>query len=323
MVIPPAYPDGMGVGKPRGLSPSSFSAFKDCPLAFRFSYLDRLPQPPSAAASKGTLVHRALELLKLRGPEARTIANAVVDLDQARAELASHPDFADLELTVDEWDRFHADSEVLVRKYFELEDPTAITPIGLELRLAATIGTVQLRGIIDRLEIDADGELVITDYKTGSVPGERYETKRLAGVHMYAAMVEHVLGKRPVKVQLFYLSKPEAIITAPSAQSITGVMRKTDALWSAIGRACERDDFRPSTGPLCNWCAYKPYCPAFGGDPLQAAELLGPGQVIKPTLPLSDTTTDAVIDVSGLAAAPAVADLTDADAPATPAAVPA
>ena len=103
MVIPSAYPGGMGVGKPRGLSPSSFSAFKDCPLAFRFSYLDRLPQPPSAAASKGTLVHRALELLMLRGPEARTIANAVVDLDQARAELASHPDFADLELTVDEW----------------------------------------------------------------------------------------------------------------------------------------------------------------------------------------------------------------------------
>ena len=50
----------MGVGKPTGLSPSSFSAFKDCPLAFRFSYLDKLPQPPSAPASKGTLVHLSL-----------------------------------------------------------------------------------------------------------------------------------------------------------------------------------------------------------------------------------------------------------------------
>ncbi len=289
VVTPPRYPDGMGVGKPRGLSPSSFSAFKDCPLAFRFSYLDRLPQPPSAAASKGTLVHRALELLMLRDAPARTVPNALTDLGRARTELALHPDFAELELTDDEWDRFHADAEVLVHKYFELEDPTTIVPIGLELRLAATIGTVQLRGIIDRLELDADGELVITDYKTGSVPGEKYEIKRLAGVHMYAAMVEHVLGKRPVKVQLLYLSKPEAIITSPSEQSITGVMRKTDALWSAIGRACERDDFRPSTGPLCNWCAYKPYCPAYGGDPLQAAELLGPGQMIESTLPLATT----------------------------------
>ena len=178
---------------------------------------------------------------------------------------------------------------MLVRKYFELEDPTTIVPIGLELRLAATIGHVQLRGIIDRLELDADGELVITDYKTGSVPSERYEIKRLAGVHMYAAMVQHVLGKRPVRVQLLYLSKPEAIITSPSEQSVTGVMRKTDALWSAIGRSCERDDFRPNPGVLCNWCAYKAYCPAFGGDPLQAVELRGPGHMIEPPLPLAST----------------------------------
>src|SRR6478736_4292117 len=178
----------MGVGKPTGLSPSSFSAFKDCPLAFRFS------------------------------------------------DLAADPDFTGLDLTLDEWEQFHAEAEVLVRKYFELEDPTSIVPIGLELRLAATIGRVQLRGIIDRLELVTDGELVVTDYKTGSVPSERYEIKRLAGVHMYAAMVQQVLGKRPVLVQLLYLSKPEAIITTPSEQSVTGVMRKTDALWSAIGR---------------------------------------------------------------------------------------
>jgi putative RecB family exonuclease len=276
---------------PTGLSPSSFSAFKDCPLAFKFSYLDRLPQPPSAAASKGTLVHRALEHLMLRRAPERTLANALADLDRARADLADDPDFTELELTLDEWEQFHGDAEVLVRKYFELEDPTTVVPIGLELRLAATIGTVQLRGIIDRLELDAEGELVITDYKTGAVPGERYELKRLAGVHMYAAMVQHVLGKRPVRVQLLYLSKPEAIITTPSDASITGVMRKTDALWSAIVRACTKDDFRPHPGFLCNYCAYKPYCPEYGGDPLQAVELRGPGLMIEPPLPLAASAT--------------------------------
>jgi putative RecB family exonuclease len=106
---------------------------------------------------------------------------------------------------------------------------------------------------------------------------------------MYAAMVQHVLGKRPVRVQLLYLSRPEAIITTPSEASVTGVMRKTDALWDAIGRACERDDFRPHTGVLCNWCAYQAYCPAFGGDPLQAVELRGPGHMIEPPLPLATT----------------------------------
>ena len=93
---------------------------------------------------------------------------------------------------------------------------------------------MQLRGIIDRLELVEDDELVITDYKTGSVPGERHELQRLAGVHMYALMVEQLLGKRPVRVQLLYLSKPEAIIAMPSEQSVTGVARKTQALWKAI-----------------------------------------------------------------------------------------
>ncbi len=226
----------------------------------------------------------------LRAGEERTIAHALTDLERARAELALHPDFADLELSDDEWEGFYAEAAELVHKYFDLEDPTRIRPIGLELRLAATIGTVQLRGIIDRLELDENDELVITDYKTGSVPGEKYETKRLAGVHMYAAMVEHALGKRPVRVQLLYLSRPEAIITSPSEQSITGVMRKTDALWSAINRACTKDDFRPNPGVLCNWCSYKAYCPSFGGDPLQAVELLGPGRMIEPTLTLASST---------------------------------
>ena len=280
---------GMGVGLPRGLSPSSFGAFKSCPLAFKFSYLDRLPQPPSAPASKGTLVHRALELLMLRGPEDRTIGAALEDLGVARSELESDPDFTELELSEAEWDGFHAEAETLVHRYFELEDPTTVRPIGLELRLSATVGSVELRGIIDRLELVEDDELVITDYKTGAVPGERHELQRLAGVHMYALMIEQMLGKRPVRVQLLYLSRPEAIIAVPSEQSVTGVARKTQALWTAIQSSCARDDFRPRTGPLCNYCSYQAYCPAFGGDPELAAELMGPGTVIAPSLPLATT----------------------------------
>jgi putative RecB family exonuclease len=271
------------------LSPSSFGAFKSCPLAFKFSYLDRLPQPPSAPASKGTLVHRALERLMLRDGPDRTIDAALEDLARARTDLAEDADFTGLELTEAEWDGFHADAATLVHRYFELEDPTTVRPIGLELRLGATVGSVHLRGIIDRLELVEDDELVITDYKTGSVPGERHELQRLAGVHMYALMVEQLLGKRPIRVQLLYLSRPEAIIAFPTDQSVTGAQRKTEALWSAIRTSCARDDFRPRPGPLCDYCGYQAYCPAFGGDPALAAELLGPGTVIAPPLPLAGT----------------------------------
>ncbi len=276
----------MSFAPPWSLSPSSCSSFKECPLAFRFSYLERLPEPPAPWTTKGTLVHRALELLLDRPPDERTIEAGLADLGRARVELAPHPDFADLDLTDEQWAKFDAEAETLVQKYFLLEDPRTIRPIGLELKLEAHLGPTRLRGIIDRLELDEHGEFVVTDYKTGSVPSELWEAKSLSGVHMYALLCERMLGRRPARVQLFYLSKPEAIIATPTDQSIRGVERRTTAMHQAISQACERDDFRPRPGRLCDFCTFKPYCPAHGGDPLDAAELRGPGTMISAPLPL-------------------------------------
>src|SRR5215831_4158343 len=116
---------------PVSLSPSSMGTFTSCPLAFRFGYIERLPEPPSAPASKGTLVHLALQHLMWRPPEERTVEHALKDLARARTELEAHADLADLELTDEEWDQFHADAEVLVRRYFDIEDPRDVTVLGV------------------------------------------------------------------------------------------------------------------------------------------------------------------------------------------------
>lgn len=263
---------------PTRLSPSSMGAFTSCPLAFRFSYVQRLPEPPSAPASKGTLVHRALELLLDRPAPERTLPAALTDLDRAAGELAAHPEFAGLELSADELERFRTDAEALVRRYFELEDPTAVRPIGLEIKLDARVetpnGSVVLRGIIDRLELDADGELVITDYKTGSSPSERWEEQSLAGVHLYALLCEHNFGRRPSRVQLLYLSKPEAIIARPTEGSIRSVVAKSRAVMAAVERACARNDFRPRPSVLCDFCSFREFCPSFGGNPDDAEAIM-------------------------------------------------
>jgi putative RecB family exonuclease len=58
--------------------------------------------------------------------------------------------------------------------------------------------------------------------------------------------------------------------------------RKLGALWTAIERARTTGEWKPSPGPLCNWCDHKVRCPAWGG-----------------TLPPLPTSDDAAADVNG------------------------
>jgi putative RecB family exonuclease len=257
----------MALEPPTGLSPSRVSSFQDCALAFRFSAIDHLPEPSSLPAVRGTLVHAALERLFDLTPAERTPERATACLTEAHAAIQADPEYLGLGLD-DEGDlALRVRSQELLDNYFRLEDPTTINPIGLELRLEAPLGDLNLRGIIDRLELDAEGGLVVTDYKTGAAPRQQFEQGRLGGVHFYAFLCEEVFGQRPAKVQLLYLADPVAIVAEPTDQASRGLRRKLTAVWAAIERSCEREDFRPRPSKLCDWCAFQTHCPAFGGDP--------------------------------------------------------
>jgi len=256
---------------PSSLSPSRVSSFTSCPMQFRFSSVQRLPEPPGVATTRGSIVHRALELLFERAATERTPAALATDLDTALDEYSTHPDYVGLRLGDDDQEKFRADCDKLIERYFDMEDPRAIRDIGLEIRMAAQVGSLELRGIIDRLELDENGDLVVTDYKTGRAPSGRYEQKSLAGVHFYSFLCEAVLGKRPAKIRLMYLSNGETIETVPSAQSVRFINTRTNAVWKAVERACVTGDFRPNQSKLCDWCSFQQWCPAFDGNPDLAA----------------------------------------------------
>ncbi len=256
---------------PTSLSPSRVDAFTTCPLAFRFASIERLPEPPSVAATKGSLVHRALELLFTHDAGERTVEVALSALDRAVTEFQTDPEFTLLGLGSAAEATFIDDAERLVRTYFTMEDPRTVRDIGLELRLEVQVGALTLRGIIDRLDLDENGDLVVTDYKTGRPPFASQEQSKLGGVHFYAFMCQQLFGKRPARVQLLYLSTGETIVARPSEQSVAFLPRRTLAVYSAVEKACASGDFRPRTSGLCKVCAFQQWCPSFGGDPERAA----------------------------------------------------
>lgn len=257
---------------PTSLSPSRVDAFTSCPLAFRFSSIEKLPEPGSVHTVKGTLVHRVLELLFSHPAPERTVERAFELFPQAWAELIASDEYLRIGLAEHQADALAGEGRALVQQYFTIEDPTSIEPVGLELMLEAKMGSLLLRGIIDRLERAEDGTLVVTDYKTGKAPSQSMEQKRLGGVHFYAWLVEQAMGERPSLIRLVYVPSGKVITATPTDQSINFLPKRTLAVYSAIEKSCTSGRFATNKGPLCNFCSFQRWCPEFGGDPAKAAE---------------------------------------------------
>ena len=293
LATPRAYDHPMAYPAPTSLSPSRVESFTSCPLAFRFSSIERLPEPPSPHTTKGTLVHRALELLFGEEPAGRTAAAAHEAVQRAFDGLRDDPELAGLELGPEEEAAFIADAHTLVDAYLAMEDPTAIEAVGVELALETQVGGLLLRGIIDRLEQDDAGDYIVTDYKTGRAPSVHYEQRRLGGVHFYAFLCERALGRRPVMIRLMYLRDGTIIEARPTNRSVEFLPKRTEAVWRAISKACETGEFKPRPSQLCSSCAFQDWCPAFGGDPdraaLEAPVRYGRGPV---QLPFEATTSE-------------------------------
>lgn len=281
------------------LSPSRASDFKQCPLLYRFRVVDRLPEPPSAAAARGTLVHAVLERLFDLPAEQRTPERAIALLPGEWAGLLERePDLGALVAPADpadpaqatdtapeagtssalpDLDSWLADADALVRRWFALEDPTRLEPAEREAYVEADVDGLTLRGYVDRLDVAPDGRIRVVDYKTGRSPSEMFEGRALFQMKFYALVLWRSRGVLPTLLQLVYLGNGELVRYSPAEAELRSFERKLRALWDAIARAARTGDWRPNPGRLCSWCAHQALCPAFGGTPPplpEGAELL-------------------------------------------------
>jgi putative RecB family exonuclease len=267
----------MSVGGPRvagmapaALSPSRAADFMQCPLLYRFRVVDRLPEAPSPAMVRGTVVHAVLERLFDLPAGARTLA-AAEDLLVPQWELVreGRPELADLfgddEAGLAAWLRSAAE---LLSRWFALEDPTRLEPAERELYVETALDDgLVLRGYVDRIDVAADGRVRVVDYKTGRAPSEAFEAKALFQMKFYALVLWRLHGRLPSVLQLVYLGNSEILRYSPDESDLLATERKVKALWQAISLAAATGDWRPSPSRLCDWCDHHAHCPAKGGTP--------------------------------------------------------
>jgi putative RecB family exonuclease len=267
-VLPAAEPAVEGPGW--SLSPSRALDFKNCALLYRFRVIDKLPEPPSIDAARGTVVHGILERLfdlaaAERTPEAAVAGipagwEALIEADPALAALVEDEPGGLAGLV--------ESTRTLLESYFWLEDPRRVEPAEREVLVETTLPSgVHLKGFVDRLDRSPAGDLRVVDYKSGKSPSEAFEGKALFQLRFYALVLWRSLGVLPRMLRLYYLSNREVLDYSPDAADLESLERQVDAIARAIEKARDTGDWRHKPSKLCDWCSFQAHCPAFGGTP--------------------------------------------------------
>ena len=159
----------------RPFSASALNMFIDCRRRWFFRYVcDPVEETDSPAASYGTAFHAALENFhaefprpteELRAEMARRLdALVVAAFDRARSTFATA---VEVEL---QKERARRTAVRYIEWLCERARQLPFEVVGIERRVAPTIGGHQFVGFIDRLDrLDLDGSIAVVDYKTGSI----------------------------------------------------------------------------------------------------------------------------------------------------------
>ncbi len=218
----------------------------------------------------GSFVHEVLEYLYKEDPNERTQET----LKRIAADRWSNHGWAEkvdeLSEKLDTIAGFKRIAFESMTNLWDLEDPVITKLEGQEIEVLTSIDGVAMKGYIDRIALDADGSVVISDYKTGKVPDPKYvaDDQKWFQLLAYALMLKEAQQKTTSTLELFYLSKKvkhTVMVTQENLDNARQVVIRTRA---SIDESSTSGQFKCNVTNLCNWCYYKKIniCPAHHGN---------------------------------------------------------
>jgi putative RecB family exonuclease len=243
------------------LSPSAVSEYENCPQLYKYRKIDKLPEPPSLDAERGTLVHTVLQDL-FEIPTFERTPQSAIDLLPSRwaAQIEAKPALQELVTNQKEWlDRASA----LLETYFTLENPTTFEATHREMHLETDFAShIYLHGYVDRLDVAPTGEVRIVDYKTGKAPKPGWEEKALFQLRVYALLYWKNNGVLPRLLQLIYLGDGKLVKSNPTLAQLESTEKTLNRVAQDILTSIDKEYWPPKPSRLCDWCYFKSICPA-------------------------------------------------------------
>ncbi len=262
---------------PPAFSHSQFRAYSECPLAYAFGNVYRIPtQERKGFFEFGTAIHEAFETFTVARREARAagLADPGFDaLDAGFAKAFEPTAFPDAQAA----DHYLSRSGPTLRRFYERELASASEALLFEARFLLEIETrdgsepIRVVGYIDRIDRLPDGSLEVTDYKTGRSKSQR-DVDEDEQLSMYAlALREGCIADpdtgeplpAPSRLTLYFAESDLALSTTRTDEQLDAFRAH---VVEVAGRIRSGDFAATPEYRRCSWCDWRRLCPSRWGE---------------------------------------------------------
>jgi RecB family exonuclease len=246
------------------ISYSSLENFKNCPLKYKYSEIDKIKEPKTKEAIFGNYIHRILKWFYQQDPHFPTPEGL---LEYYYNHWPKKEEGFSWQDEQEEKDYFQEGIRML-EEFYKKNMPPKTMIMDLETRFEAVIdetpnepgGKHILTGVIDRIDKLPDDTMEIIDYKTGKRMPSQNDVDTNLQLSIYALGLQRKWPKiklEDLRLSLYFLKFGEKIETKKTQADIDQTQEKLIDLIHQI----QNSSFEPKASPLCNWCGYKPICP--------------------------------------------------------------
>ena len=237
------------------LSFSQIDTFNTCPLQYRYRYIQRIPVPPSSAASFGESMHKTLRDFYQEIRDGRKLIKTdlmkMLEINWSPVGYASKA----------HENKRKKQGERMLADFYEKFDAKTI-PKDLEQPFIIKVSPqLKIGGKIDRID-EKEGKLEIIDYKTGKVLDQNDIDKSLQLTVYALAATDRGLYSRKAKdviLTFYFLETTEKKSTKRTVEQLK--QAKNELLEKA--KEIEKSSFEPTPSNMCDYCDFKLLCEAW------------------------------------------------------------